>query len=472
MIVSSTHETTSDEATVRVVPRRTRVDPTHAAVAEVSLPAADSRADVGNSDAEPATALDPVAAGHAMLEVIEEPSAELVAAVSGENLESRREQLQLQVAQLAGHLRDRLREVDRREAQLNARGAQLEADLRASRLWLRERETEFQQRENGLQRQIEELQERPAPRPLDVEAEPFDAPALQQELAEREHQLALRETELRERRFEIDRQAAAMRHAQQLCEQQRSHQERELAHERDQVAREFQELTAERDQQLRAAETLLAEHARQLEQDRTALLADRQTWEEQKSRQRRANEERQQASEAELADHRQRLEARQDWIERQKAGLEQVRGEILALHRQSLEMRLLAEQLWSQITGRLAPAEITQTISQLRLKLAEQYRLEEQNLQGRRDELVQLGERISQQHRELTQLRTGLRDWAAARQAEIESQAAALAQRELAIDHQQEQFHRAQREWQSERRHYEQQIRDLTSQLRTLPAAA
>ena len=50
----------------------------------------------------------------------------MVAAVMGENLEIRREQLQLQVAQLATHLRQRLREVDRREAALNARLAQLE----------------------------------------------------------------------------------------------------------------------------------------------------------------------------------------------------------------------------------------------------------------------------------------------------------------------------------------------------------
>src|SRR5205814_2206614 len=83
------------------------------------------------------------AASQAMLEV-EEPTAEMIAAVTGENLEVRCEQLQLQVAQLAGHLRERLREVDRREATLNARVAQLESDLRSARLWLRERELTFQ----------------------------------------------------------------------------------------------------------------------------------------------------------------------------------------------------------------------------------------------------------------------------------------------------------------------------------------
>jgi chromosome segregation ATPase len=190
------------------------------------------------------------------------------------------------------------------------------------------------------------------------------------------------------------------------------------------------------------------------------------------SRERQALEDRHQAATAELTDHRVRLEARQDWIERQKAGLEQVRTEILVLHRQSLEMRLLAEQLWSQISGRITPAEVTQAIAQLRQKLSEQYQLEEQSLQSRRDELVQLGERIAAQHQELTQLRTGLREWAAARQAEIGQQAAALVQRELALDEQHESLRQAERQWQFERRRYEQQIRDLASQLRTLPAAA
>jgi hypothetical protein len=375
--------------------------------------------------------LDAVEAGRAMLEVVEEPTEEMLGAVAGQTLDARREQLQLQVSQLASHLRERLRDVDRREAQLNARVAQLEGDLRASRIWLRERETEFQERENELRRQIEELQELSAlPQIADDESNSVDVQACQAELNDREQQLILRENEVRERRFEVERQAAALRHAQQLWEQQRAQQQRALADEREQLDKEFLSRTEERDELLHSAEAILDEHSRQLDQDRAALLAERQAWEAKRAREQQTIDIQKQAVEGECADRHTRLEARQEWIERQKASLEQVRGEILALHRQSLEMRLLAEQLWSQISGRLAPAEVTHSIAQLRLKLAEQYRLEEQGLQTRRDELVQLGERIAEQHRELTQLRTGLRDWVAARQSEIESQAASLVQRE------------------------------------------
>jgi hypothetical protein len=403
---------------------------------------------------------------------VEEPTEEMIAAVLGQNLEGRREQLQLEVAQLAEHLRERLREVDRREAGLNARLAQLESDLRASRMWLREREMEFQERESELQRQIETLQQQATARGPENETVVVDPQASPADLNEREQQLRFREDELRERRFDLDRQAAALSHAQQVWQQQREREEQQLACQREQLTQEFQQLVAQREEQLRAAELLLNEHAQQLDSDRTALFADRQAWDGQRSRQRQAIDELRRSTEAELTDSRRRLEARQEWVERQRAGLDQVRDEALRLHRQSLEMRLLAEQLWAQITGALTPAESAQAIAQLRLKLTEQYRLEEEQLVKRRDELLQLSERIAEQHRELAQLRGGVRDWVAARQAEIEQQAAMLVQRELTLDTQQEEIRKSQQQWNSDRRQYEQQIRDLTSHLRTQPLAA
>ncbi|HZN34790.1 MAG TPA: hypothetical protein VFB80_13270, partial [Pirellulaceae bacterium] len=214
------------------------------------------------------------------------------------------------------------------------------------------------------------------------------------------------------------------------------------------------------------------DQSQQLDADRSAVLAERRAWDEQQARQRQALDEARRAADAEIAERRQRLEDRQEWLERQKATLEQVRGEIVALHRQSLEMRLLAEQLWSQIAGRLPSVEVTHSIAQLRMKLADQYKLEEANLASRREELLELGERITQRHRELTQLRSGLREWAAARQSDIAGQAAALVRREAELDQQQERLRQAEQDWSAARRGYEQQIRDLTTQLRALPAAA
>src|SRR6188768_142122 len=104
MAVTTVPDSTSEDGVQLATPRRTRIDAPH----EAARP---------ELEATPVSAAKPVADGHELLEVIEEPTDDLLSAVFGENLDIRREQMQLQVSQLAAHLRDRLREVDRREGQ-------------------------------------------------------------------------------------------------------------------------------------------------------------------------------------------------------------------------------------------------------------------------------------------------------------------------------------------------------------------
>src|SRR2546421_12962415 len=126
MAVTNCETLTSDEPATFVTPRRTRIDPPHAAGPAGSV---EQATDAQPLDAEIVNPFLVAAPCGAMLEV-EEPTAEMIAAVTGENVELRREQLQLQVAQLAGHLRERLGEGGRREATLHARMAQLGSDPR------------------------------------------------------------------------------------------------------------------------------------------------------------------------------------------------------------------------------------------------------------------------------------------------------------------------------------------------------
>src|SRR5438093_13659965 len=109
MAVTDCDTATSDERPPLAGPRRTRIDPPHAVVPD-TLASGEEAAVEQPLEAEIVNPFIAAAAGEAML-AVEEPTAEMIAAVTGENLEVRREQLQLQVAQLAGHLRERLREV-------------------------------------------------------------------------------------------------------------------------------------------------------------------------------------------------------------------------------------------------------------------------------------------------------------------------------------------------------------------------
>ena len=488
MNVTDAMETISDEPVELVSPRRMRIDPSH----DDGVASADASQQPRDPVGERAPDLidDPGFVQPVLLE-IEEPSEAMLSAVAGENAEIREEQLRFEAEQLADHLRERLREIDRREAMVHARVAQLESDLRTSRIWLAERHAEFETREAELLARIAELEESAAQRGQEMETAELVVEARGLEFGEREdllrrreddlrwlaEELQRREVELCHQRQEFDRQSAELSQAQQLWNEHREDVERrwasecrrkedELALDRAQVQQQLDRAFAEREEHIRTAEFLVNEHAEELERERAALLADQAAWQAQKAEQRQAIEELRAAAEGELADRRLRLDARQQWIERQKTGLEQVRDEALSLHRQSLEMRLIAEQVWTQITGAIGPAQATQTIAQLRLKLAEQYRLEEDQLAARRQELVQLGERIGDQHRELTQLKNGVRDWASVRQAEIEQQAATLVERELTLDAQQQELLKARHQWDCERRAYEQQIRELTCQLR------
>ena len=75
---------------------------------------------------------------------------------------SAEEQLQRQASQLATHLRGEQRQLDEREAELNARTAQFEHDVRNWRLVLEEKRRAVDEREQELQTRIAEIERQAA----------------------------------------------------------------------------------------------------------------------------------------------------------------------------------------------------------------------------------------------------------------------------------------------------------------------
>jgi hypothetical protein len=168
----------------------------------------------------------------------------------------------------------------------------------------------------------------------------------------------------------------------------------------------------------------------------------------------------------ELDQLRTRLAARETALDQQQGAIEQLRSEITAAHRQSIEMRLMAEQLWAQVQGRMPPAEITQSIAQLRLKLAEQYRLEQQGLAEQKQELLSLAEKVAEESGTLRTQRQELQSWFAAREEEIERHAKSLVIREQELLEQSDQLREIETRWNSDRRRLEQEVREMHSRLR------
>ena len=378
-----------------------------------------------------------------------------------ESLEAREEQLETQAGQLATHLQEQLRELEYREALQNARAAELDNDFRRARLWITEKSAELRERENTVAAAEAKLALDPQD-PQRQQPEGDDAVAL----AERAREIEAKENYLRERRQLIEREAGALHHARVEWERSRDEERADLSKERAAIREELEAGLSGRAEALSHGEGLLAEHSRELEKDRQALSQERADWQRQKGADQETIALHRHRTESELEQRRTRLATRETALDQQQGAIEQLRSEITAAHRKSIEMRLMAEQLWAQVQGRMPPAEITQSIAQLRLKLAEQYRLEQQGLAEQKQELLRLAEKIAEESATLRTQRQELQTWFAAREEEIERHAKSLVTREQELLEQSDQLREIETRWNSDRRQLEQELRKMHSRLR------
>jgi hypothetical protein len=293
---------------------------------------------------------------------------------------------------------------------------------------------------------------------------------LQNQLRELEYREALQnaraaelDNEFRRARLWITEKSAELR-----AERERLHEEEQadLSKERAAIREELETELSGRAVALSQGEELLAGHVRELNKDCQALAQERADWQRQKTADREAIALHRHRTETELEQHRTRLAARETALDQQQGALEQLRGEITVTHRQSIEMRLMAEQLWAQVQGRMPPVEITQSIAQLRLKLAEQYRLEQQGLAEQKAELLRLAEKVAEQSGTLRTQRQELQTWFAAREEEIERHAKLLVTREQELLEQSDQLREMESCWNSQRRQLEQKVREMHSRMR------
>jgi hypothetical protein len=349
------------------------------------------------------------------------------------------ENTRLHAFQLARHLQDRRREVDRREAHLNARIALLENEVRLSRLWLQERTEEFARRESELANQVAEQESRI--RGLTATELTWDTrhENKSRELADREEGLAQRDKLAVDTLRQLDeRQAALLTRARQLDEQ----------------------------------EKLMDEQWTQLNAQRQESERERAELNEEMTRVRRQEAEHQRRLAAQESHQKRTWEARQQQFDRRQIALEKVRQEIIRLHREALEMRLVAEQLWSQLTTRVHPRELTKGVSQLREQLADEFRFVQQDITDQRATLEGLIAKLDAQRDEIAAQRNELTAWVGRRQQELTTEADRLSEHESAFARERKQHSLEEQRWQTERFDLQRQIRRLTLQVRQSQRAA
>ncbi len=311
--------------------------------------------------------------------------------------EAAREPIQVQADQLAGHLRDRQKELDYRESHVNAGLAALDRDMRAARLWLQEREAEIAERGESLDRREADLEAR------ERELGKGTATGLQRSTAE---------AHLRQK--EID-----------------------LAESRVQQARAEAESLRE---QLRQAHEELREEGRE---QRRRLAAE------------------QRAALAEIEQQRETVRRRGEHVDQCHAALEQLRAELGRMHRETLEIRLATEELWVQLSVAAPPAALTKSLSGIRSQLADHYRLANAELQERKQELETIRRQLADQYERVVQQKQKYDLWAQQHREDAESDASRLAAREAELLQLQVELNDRALQWQAERLDYEQQIRRL-----------
>lgn len=345
--------------------------------------------------------------------------AEVVAAAAGESPALAPQQIRLQAGQLASHLRLRLRDLDHREAHLHAQLAQLENDLRASRLWLREREEAAARREEELQREIAELRQRAhAVSAAEVSAEEARR-RLESDLNRRQAQLAEREQQVAQAQAWLADESDKLRDARERLLQDQAAVARQLQG----LHREHQELARRRQR----AEDELAEQRRLLAESKTRF-------------------------ERERAEEARSLAARQRRVERREAAVERLRAELVRMHQEVLQTRLAIEELLvSQLADDVSVQDRTLAVSQLRERLAAHSLRAQEEWQQQKGTLIRLARQLQPRLRALRDQRAETEARIRQREAELGRQAASLAERAADLEDRWRRYEAAYQDWLAQR---------------------
>lgn len=417
------------------------------------------------------------------------------------------ERLQLQIGQLAVQMRQRQGDLDHRESHLNARIAQVDQDVRATRLWIEEQESLLAQRHQELAAKEKELDcrlERLAVVDAALLRKTQELIEVEESLAQREaavelraqliaEQIAQHETNLRDFHEERECVEAALLDQQQRVDSQH---EESLAAARDALAevernraavdaeleelrqaarqsgsdesmreefRRAEETLQKRWQELELAEARLAAAQDETRELRESLLKKQQEQEEtlRADRLQLALESRRLT--AEIEEKRQTIERRSEHLDQSRTSLAQMRAELGQVQQETLEIRLATEELWAQLAGEAPPAALIESLAQTRAKLAKHYRAVQDDIEQKKNEMLTIRTELIQEHRRLAKRKHHFDEWAERRQQENEELARRLVAREKVFHRREAQMTDQIHGWEIERIEYQQAIRRLVA---------
>ncbi len=318
-----------------------------------------------------------------------------------------------QAQQLGLRLNEQQRDLDRREAEFNARAARMENELRTARLVYREREFKILEKQREFESRLTEMRQRNA-----------DMVAAQSALESEAH---------------VNR----IRHHQQLDESRLSVEEwqkrlRAMENDEKQLKQRMDEIEATK-VELDSQRELLAQREKSLQE---AESSD-------------------EAYLREIAVEREKLAAKSEELERRHVAVRQLHGDVSKMYREGLEIRISTEEVWGEMTEANPAGEISTRVSEYRSQLTQEYQIANQKLAEQQVEIKTLIERLALHESRLTQQRDEVRGWVSRRQQEIGEQANRLLEREQELDRQGTNLRHFERQWQKDRESLEHEIQRL-----------
>ena len=148
-------------------------------------------------------------------------------------------------------------------------------------------------------------------------------------------------------------------------------------------------------------------------------------------------------------------------LEQRQAALEQLQEELRSAQREVLEIRLATEETWLQLQGVLAPASLSRSISQLRVRLADHFHLAADEALNAAANSNKFGRNLpkstSSYSRNATIWNSGSTDGSKTSTSGRER----LISREQELDAQQRHYEHAEKAWQSQQLEYQREMQRL-----------
>ncbi|MFM2096595.1 MAG: hypothetical protein RIS70_3719, partial [Planctomycetota bacterium] len=345
--------------------------------------------------------------------------------------------LRLQASQLASLLRAKQQEIDQREATLHTQMSQLDKERRAFRLQVREyhatrveREMEDAQRLQEIENRLADLSAMELALNADARFEAFHA------LSNNNTELVDQTEPLHNTKRNNHTGSGSVPESPRVSSSSSLSATSNGSPDKAKIEEAWQELESqrrsvrERIQQLNTLESLLQDNWNDCERKRRDLEIQHAgrlaALEEQQQR----NQEALREFEANRKLAESDLRRREESLAKRSAAVEQVRLEAAKIHHDSLEMRIVLEQLWQQLADRLDAAELARSIAASRAQLADEYQMASQTLLEQRGEAEELSRRLHEQQAKLRRQRSEMQDWLARRHHEIHDREMRLTARE------------------------------------------